>query len=149
MANVKISALPAAAALDGSELVPIVQGAATVKATIDEFFSRTGGGEIDLGTGVVLTGGAGNAIAITATTTGTITLTTAVAGGLLSLQSDAWKARAVTVANLPAAATAGIGARGFVTDASTTVILGLGLAVVGSGANKVPVYSDGTVWRIG
>lgn len=54
-----------------------------------------------------------------------------------------------TVAQLPAAATAGAGARAFVTDGSTTLILGLGLAVVGGGANKVPVYSDGTNWIVG
>lgn len=54
-----------------------------------------------------------------------------------------------TVATLPAAATAGAGATAFVTDASTTIILGLGLTVVGGGANKVPVYSDGSAWKIG
>lgn len=53
------------------------------------------------------------------------------------------------VSALPAAATAGVGATAFVTDASTTLILGLGLAVVGGGANKVPVYSDGTSWLYG
>jgi hypothetical protein len=54
-----------------------------------------------------------------------------------------------TVANLPAAATAGAGATAFVTDASTTLILGLGSAVAGGGANKVPVYSDGSGWLYG
>ena len=54
-----------------------------------------------------------------------------------------------TVAALPAAATAGAGARAFVTDGSTTVILGLGLTVTGGGSNKVPVYSDGTNWIVG
>lgn len=49
------------------------------------------------------------------------------------------------VADLPAGA---IGDTAFVTDASTTIILGLGLAVVGSGGNKVPVYYDGA-WKIG
>lgn len=56
---------------------------------------------------------------------------------------------ATTVAGLPSASTAGIGARAFVTDGSTTVILGLGLTVAGGGANKVPVYSDGTNWIVG
>lgn len=54
-----------------------------------------------------------------------------------------------TVANLPAAGTAGAGALAFVTDASTTLILGLGGTVTGGGANKVPVYSDGTNWIYG
>lgn len=54
-----------------------------------------------------------------------------------------------TVATLPSAATAGAGATAFVTDASTTLILGLGGTVTGGGANKVPVYSDGTNWIYG
>ena len=53
-----------------------------------------------------------------------------------------------TVAGLTAAATAGVGALAFVTDATTTAILGLGLAVTGGGANKVIVYSDGASWLI-
>ena len=53
------------------------------------------------------------------------------------------------VASLPAAATAGAGAFAFVTDATMTMALGIGTAVVGGGANKVPVYSDGANWFIG
>ena len=51
-----------------------------------------------------------------------------------------------TVAGLPAAATAGSGARAFVTDALAPVF---GSAVAGSGAVKVPVYSDGAAWNVG
>ena len=51
-----------------------------------------------------------------------------------------------TVATLPSAATSGIGARSFVSDANATTFASI---VAGSGANKVPVYSDGTNWRIG
>lgn len=53
---------------------------------------------------------------------------------------------ATTVTNLLAAATAGAGARHFVTDALTPVF---GNAVTGGGAVAVPVYSDGTIWRVG
>lgn len=53
-----------------------------------------------------------------------------------------------TVAGLVAAGTAGAGALAFVTDATLTAITGLGVAVTGGGANKVPVYSDGTNWII-
>lgn len=53
------------------------------------------------------------------------------------------------VSGLPAAATAGAGALAFVTDASTTLVLGLGTAITGGGANKVPAYSDGTSWLYG
>jgi hypothetical protein len=51
-----------------------------------------------------------------------------------------------TVASLPAASTAGVGARSFVTDATATTFLS---TVAGGGANKVPVVSDGTNWLIG
>jgi hypothetical protein len=51
-----------------------------------------------------------------------------------------------TVATLPAAATAGAGARAFVTDALAPVF---GSAVAGSGAVGVPVYSNGAAWNVG
>lgn len=38
------------------------------------------------------------------------------------------------------------GARAFVTDANATAF---GSIVAGGGVNKVPVYNDGTNWRIG
>lgn len=53
------------------------------------------------------------------------------------------------VSTLPSAATVGAGARSFVTDALTTLVLGLGTTVANGGANKVPVYSDGTNWIYG
>ena len=52
----------------------------------------------------------------------------------------------MTVANLAAAATAGAGARAFVTDANATTFLS---TVAAGGSNKVPVVSDGTNWLIG
>ena len=52
----------------------------------------------------------------------------------------------MTVASLAAAATAGAGARAFVTDATATTFLS---TVAGGGSNKVPVVSDGTNWLIG
>lgn len=51
-----------------------------------------------------------------------------------------------TVATLPSAALMGAGARSFVTDANATTFASV---VVGGGANKVPVYSDGSNWLIG
>ena len=56
------------------------------------------------------------------------------------------KTTPVTVANLPAVATAGSGARAFVSDATATTFASI---VAGGGANSVPVYCDGTNWRIG
>jgi len=51
-----------------------------------------------------------------------------------------------TFANLPTAANAGVGARAFVTDSSVSIF---GTTVAGGGAIKVPVYSDGTNWKVG
>ena len=51
-----------------------------------------------------------------------------------------------TVATLPSAVTSSVGARAFVSDATATTFAS---TVAGGGANKVPVYSDGTNWRVG
>lgn len=56
------------------------------------------------------------------------------------------KTEAVTVANLPDAATAGAGARAMVTDANSTTF---NAAAAGGGVNIVPVFSTGSAWRIG
>lgn len=53
-----------------------------------------------------------------------------------------------TVADLPLA-TGCPGQNLFVTDSNATLAAGLGNTVAGSGANKVPAYSDDTDWRIG
>jgi hypothetical protein len=51
-----------------------------------------------------------------------------------------------TLSLIPAAGTAGAGARAFISDASATTFASI---ASGGGANIVPVYSDGTNWRIG
>ena len=51
-----------------------------------------------------------------------------------------------TVATLPSAVTSGAGARSFVTDALAPAF---GATVVTGGAIAVPVYSDGTNWKVG
>jgi hypothetical protein len=51
-----------------------------------------------------------------------------------------------TVADLPSASVAGIGGRAFVTDSSVSTF---GTTVAGGGSTKVPVYSDGTNWKVG
>jgi hypothetical protein len=51
-----------------------------------------------------------------------------------------------TVSTLPSASASGTGYRAFVTDATATTFAS---TVAGGGANKVPVYSDGTNWKIG
>jgi hypothetical protein len=56
------------------------------------------------------------------------------------------KTKLLTVSTLPAAATAGNGARAYVTDALGPVF---GSTVAAGGAVSVPVYSDGTNWKVG
>ena len=51
-----------------------------------------------------------------------------------------------TVGALTAAATVGAGTKAFVNDANATTFASV---VAGGGSNVVPVYSDGTDWRIG
>ena len=51
-----------------------------------------------------------------------------------------------TVATLPSASTSGVGARSFVTNALAPTF---GATVVTGGAIAVPVYSDGTNWKVG
>jgi hypothetical protein len=51
-----------------------------------------------------------------------------------------------TVATLPTASTANAGSRTFVSDSNTTTF---GATVTGSGSNIVPVYSNGTSWKVG
>lgn len=50
------------------------------------------------------------------------------------------------VADLPSAADSGLGSRLFVSDATGPTF---GSVVVGGGAVAVPIYSDGTNWRVG
>jgi hypothetical protein len=50
------------------------------------------------------------------------------------------------VAKLPDASEAGIGARAFVTDSSVSTF---GTTVAGGGSTIVPVYSNGTNWKVG
>lgn len=73
---------------------------------------------------------------------------TRVAAGVVKVSNNSTGAGAVvlqpvTVASLPAAATAGNGAHAHVTDALAP---SSGVAVVGGGAVSCPVYSDGTNW---
>jgi hypothetical protein len=59
------------------------------------------------------------------------------------------KTKVFATADLPSAATAGAGARAFVSDSDTAAASNFGGTFAGGGSNNVPVYSDGTDWRIG
>lgn len=74
------------------------------------------------------------------------------AGGLVDVLVDVRPNNVVitgTLAALGTAAAAGAGARRFVTDASTTLTLGIGTAITGGGANFAPAHSNGTNWIYG
>lgn len=75
--------------------------------------------------------------------TGT-TAQTAVTG--LTVINGTARLTSYTVATLPSPTVAGDGALAMVTDATLTVITGLGLAPTGGGSNIVPVYVAGGVW---
>lgn len=81
---------------------------------------------------------------------GSATFTFASSTGLLSVPSitttGVVKTIATTYSSLPIAATAGAGARSFITDANTTTFLA---TVAGGGSNAVPVVSNGTFWIVG
>ena len=51
-----------------------------------------------------------------------------------------------TVATLPNAVTSGAGTRAFVSDSSVTTF---NTTVASGGANTVPVFSNGTNWKVG
>jgi hypothetical protein len=74
--------------------------------------------------------------------TGDITSNNVVANNII-------RTKPITFSSLPAAATAGTGARSFITDANLAAATNFAAQVEGGGSNRVPVYSDGTDWRIG
>ena len=113
------------------------------------------------GVGGNFTGNAGNSVAgtggnvvwnpgtgVNQASDGTTTFYTAqfVPGVYIDQYANVTLSTPQTVASLISATTAGAGARSFVTDALAPVF---GNTVVGGGAVNVPVYSDGTNWKVG
>lgn len=68
------------------------------------------------------------------------------ADGNIDLSGDYVSTTATTVAALPTSPAPTTGARAFVTDANATTFNSV---VAAGGANGVPVFFDGTDWRIG
>lgn len=68
------------------------------------------------------------------------------ANGNIAVSGDHISTAATTVAALPTSPAPPTGARAFVTDANATTFASV---VAAGGANGVPVYFDGTNWRIG
>lgn len=105
----------------------------------------TGGGDISANR--TFTVGAGTGITVNADDVAVDTTVVATLTGAQTLTNKTLtlpKLTTYTVAGLPAAGTAG--RKAFVTDANATTFASI---VVGGGANGVPVFDDGTNWRIG
>jgi hypothetical protein len=73
-------------------------------------------------------------------------ITTTINAGTVNVNATYLKIQPDTIANL---GTGIEGARAFATDANLVAAGNFGSIVSGGGANKVPVYGDGTNWRIG
>lgn len=86
-------------------------------------------------------GGASNTVAIVANSADIIKVTPSLMISAVPIRLPSY-----TVATLPAAATAGAGAKAFATDLLTPVALA---TVVGGGAVGYDVVSDGTNWKVG
>lgn len=76
---------------------------------------------------------------------GTVPIATET-NSLSTVYSYRLNTKPVLTASLPSAASAGAGARAFVTDATSAVFNDV---LAGGGSNYLPVFSDGTNWRIG
>jgi hypothetical protein len=63
--------------------------------------------------------------------------------------ADFLRIPAVAVGDLPACAAGLLGSRHTVNDANAAFTAGIGAVVAAGGANVVPVFCDGTNWRIG
>jgi hypothetical protein len=96
-------------------------------------------------TGVTVYGNITAANIITTGTYGNITNANVISANNLVVTTTV-RTIPVTFAALPTAASAGAGARAFITDGNTATF---GSQVGGSGANAIPVYSNGTNWYVG
>jgi hypothetical protein len=74
------------------------------------------------------------------------TLISYVETNLTNVVAQTVKTTPTTLVQLPTAATVGAGTRAFITDGSTATF---GATVAGGGANIVPIYSDGSNWKVG
>jgi hypothetical protein len=104
-------------------------------------------GRISRGGTAVLDISATRNVTIAAPASGVAVSITGVTGAnALVVSGGPIRTTSLLVADLLSPATAGAGARAFATDATGTTF---GSVPVGGGSNGVPVYCDGTDWRIG
>ena len=101
------------------------------------FLGYTAGKTVTSGSNLTVIGNGAAASSITATNEVTIGNSSVIVTRL---------GGTTVVASLPSATTVGAGARSFVTDALAPTF---GATVIGGGAVPIPVYSDGTNWKVG
>jgi hypothetical protein len=124
-----------------------VSGEVTFAATANAVAGANVSGTVPLATtaGTISTNAQPNI-----TSTGTLTSLTVsgnVTGQSYVSAATALQTTPVVTSALPAAATAGTGARAMVTDADAGSVFGA--ALTGAGSLTLPVFSDGTIWRVG
>jgi len=131
---------------DDSSFVSIEDGV-NVTGAISATGNITGGNVLG-GANVNATTHTGTTVSVTGNITGgNVLFGAGVVSGTGNITGGPYlKTSSLTVATLPSASTAGAGARSFVSDATATTFASI---VAGSGANPVPVFSDGTNWKIG
>jgi hypothetical protein len=116
----------------------------TRHAVNDQGIVISGGNADTSGASIVLTGGTAAFAAVGALRSGSTNIMNW--NSSRAQMETLFQLWAPTVGGLPSAASAGNGAIAFVTDATATTFASI---VAGGGSNRVPVYSDGTNWRIG
>jgi len=141
---------PASGTLTNCVGLPIAAGLAGISANVAAWMLIPS--SANLGTALTDETGSGPLVFATSPTITSPILVTPVLGNAQSItlvSSSYVKVTAKTVASLVAAATAGAGARDTVSDSNAALTAGIGAVVAGGGANIVPVFCDGTNWRIG
>lgn len=179
MPDVKISDMTPGSALDGTELLEMTQSGDTFSTTPADIRTYAQSLPMDFVGGTQTTdnpvisaaqtwnagGVTFTAIKLDVTNTasaaasmlidlqvGAVTQFNVTRGGALTITGaftagSTIRTAGFAVGSLPAAGTAG--RRAYVTDSNAALTAGIGAIVAGGGANVVPVFDDGTNWRIG
>lgn len=136
---------PASGVLTNCTGLPVATGVSGLAAGIATFLATPSSANLLAAT----TDETGTGALVFANTPTLVTPVLGAATGTSVVTSSYQKTTPVAVAALVAAATAGAGARHAVTDSNAALTAGIGAVVAAGGANIVPVFCDGTNWRIG
>jgi hypothetical protein len=113
------------------------------ESTHDQIVINENGADVNFRIETDLTG---NAFYIDGAGSGAVGIGTSTPSAKLHVEGTI-KAKVYTVSTLPSASPAG--QRAFVSDSSYSLSSAHGLQTVGSGTHFCPMYSDGSVWRVG